>query len=308
METSNLSPEQKEQARHGGRLFPLKKYITRLTDLHPSVAAHWHDEAELTLITEGNCTYHIHLDAYDASAGDLLFVPPAELHSINMSDETGMVSKTYVFHMDYLGAGIADLCSVKYLTPICRHTLVLPCVIHPDHPAYPALLDLFLEMNRIYETTPPGYELLLKSRLLSAVAALVPYKQEKSARPQLENEHTEKLKLALEYIGEHYAEEISIARLARLCYFSEYHFMRFFKKYIGISCLEYIKNLRLENAAARLAKGENSILEISMSCGFSNLSYFYREFKKKYGMTPKKFAKNIPESEGTVPPPYSGML
>lgn len=163
-------------------------------------------------------------------------------------------------------------------------------------------------MNRIYETTPPGYELLLKSRLLSAVAALVPYKQEKSARPQLENEHTEKLKLALEYIGEHYAEEISIARLARLCYFSEYHFMRFFKKYIGISCLEYIKNLRLENAAARLAKGENSILEISMSCGFSNLSYFYREFKKKYGMTPKKFAKNIPESEGTVPPPYSGML
>ena len=84
--------------------------------------------------------------------------------------------------------------------------------------------------------------------------------------------------------------------------------MRFFKKYIGISCLEYIKNLRLENAAARLAKGENSILEISMSCGFSNLSYFYREFKKKYGMTPKKFAKNIPESEGTVPPPYSGML
>ena len=84
--------------------------------------------------------------------------------------------------------------------------------------------------------------------------------------------------------------------------------MRFFKKYIGISCLEYIKNLRLENAAARLAKGENSILEISMSCGFSNLSYFYREFKKKYGMTPKKFAENIPESEGTVPPPYSGML
>ena len=44
METSNLSPEQKEQARHGGRLFPLKKYITKLTDLHPSVAAHWHDD------------------------------------------------------------------------------------------------------------------------------------------------------------------------------------------------------------------------------------------------------------------------
>ena len=65
--------------------------------------------------------------------------------------------------------------------------------------------------------------------------------------------------------------------------------MRFFKKYIGVSCLEYIKNLRLEKAASRLAQGGQSVLDVSMSCGVSNLSYFYREFKKKYGMTPKQF-------------------
>ena len=46
--TSLPAPEQKEHARHGEQLFPLQKYITTLDDLHPSVSAHWHEEAEFT--------------------------------------------------------------------------------------------------------------------------------------------------------------------------------------------------------------------------------------------------------------------
>ncbi len=289
----NLLPAQKEQARHGERSFPLKQYITTLSDLYPCVNAHWHDEAELTLITEGCCTYHIHLETYEVQAGDLLFVPPAELHSISISPKGYMQSSTYVFDMDFLGANSADVCTFRYLTPIRRHTLTLPRVIRREHPAYPELMKLFQEMNRVYEETPAGYEMVLKALLLCSMASLIPYRERENTRPQLEDEHTDKLKLVLEYIGEHYAEELSIPRLSRLCFFSEYHFMRFFKKYIGMSCLEYIKNLRLEKAASLLEKGGQSVLDISLSCGFFNLSYFYREFKKKYGMTPKQFVRKL---------------
>lgn len=290
----DLPQAQKEQARHGEKMFPLKRYITTLSDLYPAVTAHWHEEAELTLITEGICTYHIHLETYEAQAGDLLFIPPAELHSISMAPGMEMRSTTYVFHMDYLDAGSADICAVRYLTPISRHTLILPCIIKRNHPAYPGLLRVFEQMEDVYGKRQPGYEMMLKALLLYAIALLLPYRQKENVRPQLEDEHTEKLKLVLEYIGEHYAEELTIPQLSRLCFFSEYHFMRFFKKYIGISCLEYIKNLRLEKAASRLAQGGLSVLEVSLSCGFSNLSYFYREFKKKYGMTPKKFIRESP--------------
>lgn len=289
-----LSPAQKENAQHGEKMFPLKRYITNLSDLYPTVTAHWHEEAELTLITKGSCTYHIHLENYEAQTGDLLFVPPAELHSITIGSNTEMTSATYVFHMDYLNADSADICAVKYLNPISRHTLILPCIIKKGHPVYPELLKVFHEMEQAYCEMRPGYEVMLKALLLYATALLLPYRQAENTRPQLEDEHTAKLKLVLEYIGEHYAEDLTIPQLARLCFFSEYHFMRFFKRYIGVSCLEYIKNLRLEKAASRLAQGGRSVLDVSMACGFSNLSYFYREFKKKYGMTPGQFIRETP--------------
>lgn len=297
---SSLSPEQKEQARHGEHMFPLKKYITTLTELYPSVSPHWHDEAELTLITEGSCTYQVQLDTYEVREGDLLFVPPAVLHSITASTRDGMRSETYVFHMNFLGANSADICAVKYLTPVINQTLILPCLIRKKHPAYKNVFDIFLKINQAYDNTPAGYELLLRSLLLQAIVALLPYSDEQVVHSPLETEHTFKLKLVLEYIGEHYAEELTIPQLARICYFSEYHFMRFFKKYMGISCLEYIKTLRLEKAASLLGQNADSILEISLASGFSNLSYFYREFKKKYGMTPKQFIEAMPK-EGINP-------
>ena len=85
-------------------------------------------------------------------------------------------------------------------------------------------------------------------------------------------EYTAKLKTVLEYIDAHYAEELSISALASLCYFSEYHFMRFFKRFMGTSCLNYIKNLRLEKAAELLGQDRLTPLDVSLSAGFHNLS------------------------------------
>lgn len=303
-EIRNLSPEQKEQARHGGRLFPLEKYITTLSALHPLVPAHWHEEAELTLITEGECTYQIHLEPYEAKAGDLLFLPPAILHSVALAAGEEMRSDTYVFHMGFLGADSADICAVRYLVPITRQDLVLPFLIKKEHPAYSGLLRIFRQINDAYEAQRPGYELTVKSLLMQAVGLLIPYASETESRARTEDEYTSKLKLVLEYIGEHYTEDLTISRLAKLCFFSEYHFMRFFKKYTGTSCLEYIKNLRLEHAARLFTRGESNILEVSLSAGFSNLSYFYREFKKKYGMTPRKFIEEKPDRDQFSPMQY----
>lgn len=60
----------------------------------------------------------------------------------------------------------------------------------------------------------PGYELMLKSLLLKLLTLLLPYCSKSSEQPQLQSEHTQKIKGVLEYIGLHYTENISIESLA----------------------------------------------------------------------------------------------
>ena len=94
-------------------------------------------------------------------------------------------------------------------------------------------------------------------------------------------------------------DSMTVSELAGLCYFSEYHFMRFFKKHMNMTCMEYLNNLRLEKAVELFEQGNTSILDVSLSVGFHNLSYFHRAFKKKYHMTPGEFLKQL--STETLP-------
>lgn len=287
----SLALEQKEAAKHGEAFFPVQKYLTRLTKEYPVVTTHWHEEAELALITSGSCVYQIDLQDYEVEEGDLLFVPPLFLHSVSLGSSPEAGSETYVFHLNFLGGNSTDICTMRYLAPMLQQEFSMPARITPRHPAYASLRKIFSQIASLYEETVPGYELALKSLFLQVLFLLLQY-SEKNASPDA-GTPSDKLKNVLDYIELHYAEPISVSELAKLCYFSDYHFMRFFKKHMSMTCVEYINNLRLEKSVELFEQGNVSILEVSLSVGFRNLSYFHRAFKKKYHMTPHSFLKEL---------------
>ena len=314
-----LALEQKEDAHHGKALFPLQKYITQLDKEHPVVTTHWHDEAEFTLVKEGSAEYQINLEDYAITAGDLVFIQPRILHTIALNSTEQIQQKyfqmeqyqqkpfqlesfqtehfqseTYVFHLNYLGANATDICATRYLLPLMNEEYTLPCHISPDHPAYASLNAIFSQINGLYEETPPGYELAIKSCLLQAIFLLLPYGV--SGKNQDTDSASEKLKTVLDYIHLHYADALSIKELAAQCYFSEYYFMRFFKKHMHMTVIEYLNNLRMEKAVELFEQGYTSIIEVSMSVGFHSLSYFHKIFREKFSMTPKQFLQQLKES------------
>lgn len=329
-----LALEQKEDAHHGKALFPLQKYITQLDKEHPVVTTHWHDEAEFTLVKEGSAEYQIDLEDYAITAGDLVFIQPRILHTIALNSTEQIQQKyfqmeqyqqkpfqlesfqtehfqlesfqtkpfqpehfqseTYVFHLNYLGANATDICATRYLLPLMNEEYTLPCHISPDHPAYASLNAIFSQINGLYEETPPGYELAIKSCLLQAIFLLLPYGV--SGKNQDTDSASEKLKTVLDYIHLHYADALSIKELAAQCYFSEYYFMRFFKKHMHMTVIEYLNNLRMEKAVELFEQGYTSIIEVSMSVGFHSLSYFHKVFREKFSMTPKQFLQQLKES------------
>lgn len=288
----SLALEQKENTKHGEAFFPVQKYITELTAEYPVVTTHWHEEAELTLITKGSGLYQVDLIDYEVREGDLLFVPPLFLHSIMLGTEVKkLTSETYVFHLNFLGGNSPDICATRYLTPIMNQEFSFPCLIRPEHPAYASLRKIFKQITSLYSEASHGYELALKALFLQTIFLLLQYSEKNSLTDS--GTLSEKLKTVLDYIELHYAETITVSELAKLCYFSDYHFMRFFKKHMNMTCVEYINNLRLEKAVELFEQGNTSIMDVALSVGFHNLSYFHRAFKKKYCMTPLTFIRKL---------------
>jgi len=98
-----------------------------------------------------------------------------------------------------------------------------------------------------------------------------------------------RLRQAKDYIDTHFAEDISIAALAKKAGLSDVHFRNEFKKYFEQSPLSYLKTVRLENAKLLLRSGYYSVSDTALDCGFGSISYFSAEYKRLTGMSPSEY-------------------
>ena len=94
----------------------------------------------------------------------------------------------------------------------------------------------------------------------------------------------------LDFINEHFTEDISISDISAYFYMDKYNFCHFFKKQVGVSAWNYIIFRRL-NYCNELIKQRIPIDEASYRAGFRNYSNFFRLYKKHMGITPMEFKK-----------------
>lgn len=92
-----------------------------------------------------------------------------------------------------------------------------------------------------------------------------------------------------DYISEHLAEEITLTNLAKTAHFSPWYAHRLFKELTGIPPAEYIRKLRLSEAAKRLKIEKCLVTDIAMELGFESIDGFTRSFAREFGMTPSKY-------------------
>ncbi len=107
--------------------------------------------------------------------------------------------------------------------------------------------------------------------------------------------------LITEYIEKNYMEKLTLETLADMSHGSPYHMHRTFKKVKGITPIEFIQQIRINQAEKYLLHSDRTIADIAMSVGMPNTPYFITLFKKKTGHTPKeyrKLANKVHKSEG----------
>lgn len=102
------------------------------------------------------------------------------------------------------------------------------------------------------------------------------------------NNHS-RLHYILHYIHENLTEKIAVDTLSRKAYMSRNEFFKWFREQFGITPLEYINRERIKLAKQLLSDNRNNITHVSHQCGFSDVNYFVRLFKKSEGITPGSY-------------------
>ncbi len=103
------------------------------------------------------------------------------------------------------------------------------------------------------------------------------------------NAHIHMAEKITAYINEHFAEKLTVSRLASLAGLSDYHFIRIFKKQTGFTPHEYILNTQMNTARYLLKNTALSVKDICFSTGFSCESVFCSAFKRREGLTPAQY-------------------
>lgn len=97
-----------------------------------------------------------------------------------------------------------------------------------------------------------------------------------------------------DYIEEHITKPITLNNLARAAGYSPWHSGRIFKELTGKTPFEYIRKLRLSQAAVKLRDEDQKIIDVAFDFVFDSHEGFTRAFSKQFGMTPHYYCKNTP--------------
>lgn len=104
-----------------------------------------------------------------------------------------------------------------------------------------------------------------------------------------DKKNNSRLHYVLHFIHEHLTEKINVDTLCRKAYMSRNDFFKWFKEQFGITPLEYINRERMKLAKQLLADQRNNITSVGLQCGFADVNYFVRLFKKSEGITPGSY-------------------
>lgn len=244
---------------------------------------HWHDEVEIDCVLEGAVYYTVEGVTYRLEQGDIVIVSSGMIHSGrciegNTIEDTKAEVMTVqinknVFHY------------ANYADPVFE-------VFHPKNDNTD-LLPVMLKMKTAFQQKHSYYEVLLNSLGLELCYYLMVKQSYIEKNTKTVNAGNSEIKEALKYIDKHCCEKLTLEDVADVFRYNASYFSRRFHQYTGFSFVEYLNRSRTAVAAEMLMESDKTIMEISLDCGFSNVSSFITFFKRQYKMTPEAYRRSI---------------
>lgn len=273
----------REEKKHGTFDFPIESYHVGPTHPRYEMSYHWHIEYEIIRILKGEFLMTIGEEEFLARAGDIIFVKGGLLHG---GIPVKCMYECIVFNLDALMT--SSPAGDRLLKKIRDDSIqVLNHFPKPD----PELMRITERMFGQMKTQAEGHELIVIGAFYEFFGYVLERRhyiitQDISTK---EGRRIEHLKRALEVIENSYPDCITLDDLAKAAGMNSKYFCRYFREMTHRTPIDYLNYYRIEQACFKLATSNSSIADVGMSCGFNDVSYFIKTFKKYKGMTPKKY-------------------
>lgn len=256
------------------------------------VSWHWHNAIELFYMESGELKYHTPNGNVVFSAGSAGMVNSNILHMTEFEQHREKnIQLLHIFDSKLLAGNHGSIIYKKYIMPIVTSSQIEMISLNPNEPEQVAIIDLIRKAFLLSEDEL-GYEVYIREALSQIWVHLfkmcIPLLQSK---PQSADIASDKVKLMMVYIHEHYSEKISIPELAETAFLSERECYRTFQNHLHMTPVEYMKSYRIQTARQMLADTQMPITEIGYACGLGNASYFGKIFREFTGHTPLQYRR-----------------
>ncbi len=233
----------------------------------------WHENIELLYCTEGAGQVQCIPDTTDLRVGELFLINANTPHRI--ASDSRIRYHCLIIDNSFGEANGIPLSRLRFRTQIRE-----PAVIH----AYQAVIAAYQNFVQTDSYGRANIRYAVLGLLLTLSQSCIT--EEAPAARSLSNQ---RVKQVISYIRTHLGESISLDDLAAQAGISKYHLSREFKALTGMTIIDTVNQIRC-GEARRLIEGGMRVSAAAISCGFENLSYFSRTFKKHFQRLPSDFS------------------
>lgn len=281
--------------------YPIHVYFIELAKMYMQrIRWHWHTEIEIIIINHGEVDFMTDDAKIRLKAGQGILINQNIMHSVQPVNSDGNCSLySTTFHPSFLFGYGNTVMSGKYLSPILSSPVFRTMLLDEQDTVSAPIMDLVNSVIAVNMTKKYGYELVTKSYLCQLWVILLEYVIPQNIQ---KHKHTNltldesRVKEAIMYIEEHYAERVTLDDLSAAVHISKSECCRCFKRTLQITPIEYLMKHRIFKAANMIQKDDphsRSISDLAFAVGFNNASYFNKVFRQYLNCTPSEYKKSI---------------
>jgi AraC-like DNA-binding protein len=255
---------------------------------------HYHNNFEISFITEGSGKRIVADSIEEFQPGDLAFIGPNLPHVWLADKETQMLSKRTL-----------EMVSLQFTMSVLPSQLI----ILPEFSNVKRALDLSARgiqiigdtLNKVSEIMLQlpylkSFERMLHFLMLMDIIGRSETNIQLGSKEYFKRRFTtgnKRIATIHDYLMNHYRDEVDLKRLADLVNMAESSLCRFFKMNVGLTIFEYLNKIKTDFACKLLMYQDLSMTEVCFDSGFNNVSHFNKQFKKITGVPPTEYRKRF---------------